>query len=138
MAYGQDLKGSARRHWQAAQDLHDSEAAGRQPGYTAVAGYLFGLAGELAIKAMMLDSGMLPSDDRRDDPFYKHFPELKHLLSQAAKGRRYGELRAFAENSALFQEWDTDMRYAPTSDIKADWVEKWRKSAAELMNKMNQ
>src|SRR5215471_1273537 len=104
MAYSQDMRKSARRHLKAAQILHVQNGAGDQPGCKAVAGYLFGLAGELALKELMRDSGMTPLTpaERRDDPFFAHFPELKTLLS-TAKGRRSGELRRFSEDSSLFQ-----------------------------------
>lgn len=48
----------------------------------AVAGYLFGLAGELAIKQIMIESGMRPKTPKgqRDDPIYAHFPTLRTLL----------------------------------------------------------
>lgn len=119
MAYRQELSNSARRHLRAADELYGLTAGGSQPGCGAVAGYLFGLSGELAIKAMMRDSGMqpLPADRRRDDPFYAHFPELRSRLLEQLAGRRSGELRRIAETAALFANWDTDMRYAPTTDI---------------------
>lgn len=82
VAYRQDFVNAARRHFRAATELHAVTAAGSQPGCSAVAGYLFGLSGELAVKAMMRDSGMVPlaSVSRRDDPYYAHFPELKERL----------------------------------------------------------
>jgi hypothetical protein len=100
---------------------------------------LFGLSGELAIKAMMRDSGMKPltADRRRDDPFYAHFPELKLRLLAILEGRRSGELRIIAETKALFQNWDTDMRYAPTADIDNAWIESWKTSAHDLVNRMD-
>lgn len=80
---------------------------------------------------------VLPADRRHDDPFYKHFPKLKTFLLDSAKGRRSGELRKIAETAALFQNWDTDMRYAPTVDIRDEWIESWKTSAAELVNRMD-
>jgi hypothetical protein len=70
VVYRRDFPTAARRHLRAAQTLYENEAAGAQPGCRAVAAYLFGLAGELAVKQMMRVSGMreLPSDQRRDDP----------------------------------------------------------------------
>jgi hypothetical protein len=138
MAYSQDMRKAARRHLRAAQILHGQASAGDQPGCKAVAGYLFGLAGELAVKELMRDSGMnpLPPTERRDDPFFAHFPELKTMLSMAAKGRRSEELRRFSEDSSLFQNWDIEMRYAPTKDIKTNWVETWKVSAERLIERM--
>jgi hypothetical protein len=139
MAYRQDLSNSARRHLRAADELCGLTSGGAQPGCKAGAGYLFGLSGELAIKAMMRDSGMKPltADRRRDDPFYAHFPELKLRLLAILEGRRSGELRIIAETKALFQNWDTDMRYAPTADIDNAWIESWKTSAHDLVNRMD-
>lgn len=139
MAYKQDLFSAAHRHFRAANELHDVALPGSQPGCRAVAGYLFGLTGELAVKAMMRDSGMphLPLDKRRDDPYYAHFPELKERLKDMAAGRRAGELRLIAESKALFQNWDTQMRYAPTADVQGAWISAWKLSAKDLINKMD-
>lgn len=139
MAYGQDLSNSAKRHLRAANELHALTSAGSQPGCGAVAGYLFGLSGELAVKAMMRDSGIkkLTAEYRRDDPYYAHFPEIKTRLLNALKGRRSGELRKIAETAALFQNWNTDMRYAPTADIDPAWVESWKTSAHDLVARMD-
>lgn len=139
MAYRKDLANSARRHFKAAENLNGSALPGAQPGCQAVAGYLFGLSGELAVKAMMQDSGMSPlsPEQRRDDPFYSHFPDLKSRLLDHAKGRRSGELRAIAEDASLFQNWDTDMRYAPTGDILGRWVAQWRSAAHDLVSRMD-
>jgi hypothetical protein len=139
MAYGQDFSTSAKRHLRAADELHRLASSGSQPACRAVAGYLFGLSGELAVKAMMRESGMMPlaADRRRDDPFYAHFPTLKSRLLDNAKGRRSGELRKIAETSELFQNWHTDMRYAPTGHIEDAWVESWKISAHDLVDRMD-
>jgi hypothetical protein len=137
MAYSQDVRSAARRHLRAAQILQGQVGPGDQPGCRAVAGYLFGLAGELAVKELMRDSGMrpLPPAERHDDPFFAHFPVLKTMLS-TAKGRRAGELRKLSEDPRLFQKWDIAMRYAPTKDIDANWVETWKASAERLIERM--
>jgi hypothetical protein len=139
MAYRQDLSNSARRHLRAANELYSSTSAGSQPGCKAVAGYLYGLSGELAIKAIMGKSGMAPlaKEQRREDPFYAHFPELKTRLLDAVQGRRSGELRTIAESPTLFQNWDTEMRYAPTDDISNSWIDAWKASAHDLVNRMD-
>jgi len=137
MAYSQDMRKAAHRHLRAAQILHGQAGGGDQPGCKAVAGYLFGLAGELAVKELMRESGMnpLPPAERRDDPFFAHFPALKTMLS-TAKGLRSGELRKVSEDPCLFQHWDTDMRYAPTKDIDVRWVDAWKASAERLIDRM--
>jgi hypothetical protein len=137
MAYTQGIKVAARRHLRSATVLHAESSAGAQPGCRAVAGYLFGLAGELAVKQIMLDSGMRPmaAGDRRDDPFYAHFPELKAMLS-TAPGRRSQELRKVSEDSSLFQNWNVAMRYAPTTEIGPKYVDAWKVSAEALIVRM--
>ena len=137
MAYRKDLKSAARRHLKAAQVLYGEAGPGAQPGCRAIAGYLFGLAGELALKEIMRDSGILPlpTAERRADPYYAHFPELKSMLTRTT-GRRAGELRQFSDDPRLFQNWHTDMRYAPTDDVEENWVRAWKASAEKLVEKM--
>lgn len=140
MAYSHDYQISARRHLKAAEALYALNTAGAQPGAKAVAGYLYGLAGELAVKHMMFQSGMRPlaNDQRREDPYYKHFPELKTLLQTAAVGRRSGELLTIARTARIFQEWSTDMRYAPTQEVPARLVDGWQEDAKNLIDQMEE
>jgi hypothetical protein len=137
MAFTQNVEKAARRHLRAAQILYVQVGPGDQPGCLAVAGYLFGIAGELAVKEIMRNSGMKPLEEmhRRDDPFFAHFPVLKTLLA-TAHGRRAGELRRFSEDPRLFQNWDVAMRYAPPTEIKGNWVEAWKGSAEILITRM--
>lgn len=138
MSYDQNPSGSARRHLTAACELYAVTDHGKQPGCTAVAGYLFGLAGELAVKAIMLDSGMRPSDPRqRRDAFFEHFPALKAVLKDQLKGRRAGELRQIAEDKALFDTWHTNMRYSSTDKINSVKVIAWKSSAEQLIARMD-
>jgi hypothetical protein len=137
MIYKKDLSTSAKRHLEAAVQLTRMRCPGSQPGCNAVAGYLFGLAGELALKEMMRASGLKPNGPRQDDPFYAHFPVLKTLLGSVIYGRRAGQLRKFADSPSLFQNWATNMRYAPTSDIKIAWVKVWHINAKELVEAMD-
>lgn len=117
--------------------MHQVASAGAQPGCRAVAGYLYGLAGELAVKALMRSSGMapLPPQERRDDPYYAHFPDLKTQLRNTAQGRRSGELLAIA-NSNHFNNWSTNMRYASTGEVQPGWIEAWKASAHSLIEAM--
>ena len=139
MAYTQDFPVAARRHLKAAQTLFETQNAGAQPGCKAVAGYLFGLSGELAVKQIMRKSGMMPqaSDERRDDPFYAHFPEIKTQLRNTVRGRNAGILLKFSNDSSLFQEWSIDMRYAPTTDTKHRWIVAWKENAERLVGEMD-
>jgi hypothetical protein len=140
MAYSHDYQISARRHLKAAESLYVLDKPGAQPGAKAVAGYLYGLAGELAVKQMMVQSGMrpLPDNERRHDPYYKHFPELKSFLLTAASGRRSGELVQMAQQPQIFREWNTDMRYAPTREVPAPRVDGWQEDAKKLLSKMEE
>lgn len=139
VSYGQDFVTSARRHFAAAEVLYESARPGGQPGDRAVAGYLYGLAGELALKQLMRVSGMseLQPGERQGDPFWEHFPTIKTLLRDAARGRLAAKLRGYAENAQLFQYWDTEMRYAPTAHIKPIWVGRWREQSKRLVEEMN-
>jgi hypothetical protein len=138
LGYTQNLAKAAKRHLLAGQVLYANNTAGKQPSCKAVAGYLFGISGELAIKEMMRSSGMKPlsEQERRNDPFYAHFPELKSLLRDNVHGRLAGLLRKYAEDSSLFQYWETNMRYAPTDEIRASWIIKWLASANKLVEEM--
>lgn len=137
MAYSQDLAASARRHLAAADQLDNQRA---QPAHRRrdVAGYLYGVAGECALKQIMRESGIRPrpAAERRDDPFYAHFPVLKTMLRDKIQGRRAGDLRQFAEDDGLMNEWDTDMRYAPGRDILPALVDRWRQHAHALVDAM--
>ena len=80
MTYQQNLSKSAHRHFQAAELLYADMTVHRK--HKPVAGYLYGIAGELAVKKLMQKSGIkeLDKKERRSDPYYKHFPELKTLI----------------------------------------------------------
>jgi hypothetical protein len=140
MAYSHNYQISARRHLRAADILFAADGAGAQPGAKAVAGYLYGLAGELAVKHMMIQSGMHPlaPEQRRDDPFYRHFPELKSYLLTTAHGRRSGELVRIAQTAQIFQEWSTDVRYAPTQEVPSQHVDRWQGDAKRLVAQMEE
>lgn len=92
------------------------------------------------MKQMMTQSGMRPlaADKRRDDPFYKHFPELRTFLLTTATGRRSGQLVTMARTAQVFQEWSTDMRYAPTQEIPVSRVDGWQKDAKKLIDQMEE
>ena len=68
---------------------------------------------------------------------FAHFPELKtSLLRCQPSGRRAGVLRKVAENASLMQEWSTEMRYAPSSDIKHSLVDRWQEDARRLVGEL--
>ena len=132
-SYARDMAGAARRHFQAAEylknDTHRKD----------VAGYLFGIAAECAIKQMMFNSGMreLPIEKRKEDPFYAHFEELKTLLCDNAYGRLAAELTCYAENSSFMQHWATSMRYSHGKDIRIEWVNCWHRDAKDIVETMD-
>jgi hypothetical protein len=103
-----------------------------------VAGYLYGIAAECALKELMRQAGIrpLPPEHRRDDPFYMHFPELKTALRDHVRARSHTALRRYAENSALMAEWDTTMRYGRGPDVLSKPVERWRNQALALVREM--
>jgi hypothetical protein len=132
VSFSQDYAGSARRHREAADLLHQIDHRHD------IAGYLYGVAAECACKALMAKSGMRPKPELgRDDPFKCHFPALKTALREHAKGRRAEELRRFTDTRFL-HEWDTDMRYAPRKDISVAQVERWKRDAETILRRMEE
>lgn len=131
MAYTQSYAASARRHLQAADELDDGHRRD-------VAGYLYGVAAECALKELMRASGMRPLAEalRREDPFYAHFPKIKAQVSARVSGRNAGKLRQYVEDDSFLNEWDTDMRYAPSSEISHKQVDRWRDQAKGIVRDM--
>jgi hypothetical protein len=135
MVYERNLGKSAHRHFEAAELLYADMAVHRN--HKPVAGYLYGIAGELAVKKLMQKSGIQEdTTGHRGGPYYAHFPELKTLLRNA-EGRRAGELRIIAEDTTLFQNWHISMRYAPGSAVQNKWVDAWKNSATSLLHRMD-
>ncbi len=128
MTYSPDMKSAARRHLFAADILYQD---GRRRD---VAGYLYGIAAECAIKAMMIDAGQRPIEDRKDDPFFAHFPQLRTMLRDSQFGRRGTILRRFIDNDRFFSQWDTKMRYCKGAEIEDKWVDSWKAHACEAVN----
>ena len=124
MAYAINMAAAARRHLEAANIL----ASGHRRD---VAGYLYGIAAECAIKAMMLEAGMRPMSDRRSagDPFWAHFPELRSILRDQLKGRRGTPLSRLIQDDGFLNNWATRMRYSHGKDIDHVWVTSWATQA---------
>ncbi|MBI1208449.1 MAG: hypothetical protein GC191_14330 [Azospirillum sp.] len=127
------MRAAAHRHFEAAEHLFDNTYR------RDVAGYLFGIAAECALKQMMLASGMhqMPETERRADPFYAHFEELKSLLRDKVSGRLAADLRRYAENSAFMQYWDASMRYSHGKDVNSRWIDCWRQNAKDAIGTMD-
>jgi hypothetical protein len=133
MAYTTNLADAARRHLEAAECLHDCDPPCRRRD---VAGYLYGLAAECALKQIMRLSTNWRQPDRDDAAFWLHFPELKSRLSETAQGRHATVLRGFADDGAFMNEWDIKMRYAPKSDVPDRLVQTWRAHAKKVISAM--
>ncbi len=127
MAFSTDMRAAARRHLQAAEVL--VAPGGRRD----VAGYLFGIAAECAVKAMMIDAGLRPTSDRRGDPFYEHFPDLRTLLKDNVHGRKAATLNNFINNDAFMNNWSTRMRYSNGKDIYDRWIDGWAEQARQAV-----
>jgi len=83
MSFSPNLPAAARRHLHAADALFDTTP------HKAVAGYLYGIAAECAVKALLDQAGQRPlaPSERRDDPLYAQFPELRTLVRDFSQGR---------------------------------------------------
>lgn len=132
MNYTTDMRAAAYRHLQAGEHLKETHRKD-------VAGYLFGIAAECALKQLMIASGMrpLPQDQRRDDPFYAHFEDLRKLLLNSAAGRLETELRRYADDSSFCQHWDVTMRYSDGKTVRASWVDRWHENAKNIVGAMD-
>lgn len=119
---------AARRHLLAADALM---VASRHD----VAGYLYGIAAECAIKAMMLDAGIRPRSEHRTpgDPFFAHFPDLRTLLRDSLQGRRSAPLAGYIQNDAFMNNWSTRMRYSHGREVKNLWVKAWAQQARQAV-----
>ena len=84
----------------------------------------------------MLEAGIRPldEDERRDDPFYAHFPQLQTLLRDALSGHLSQPLKTYTEDDSFMTQWDTAMRYSKGSAIDPKWVDGWRKQAREIVD----
>ena len=122
MAFRIDMTAAARRHLAAAHKL--------RPQHDAVAGYLFGLAAECAIKAM----APIVAELRDNDVLFAHFPALRTLARERLQGRRYGhQLRRAVENQSFMNEWDVTVRYARTGEVSAKLVDNWARDASDVV-----
>lgn len=125
MPFTIDMPGSARRHLEAAEALPEVRFD--------IAGYLYGLAAECAVKAMLLELGLRPrtQDQCREDPFYQHFPALLISSRDAASGRRSGSLNRVLSRSDFMAGWSIEMRYAATGEISVASVKRWAAHAKQ-------
>ena len=122
MAFTPNMKAAAHRHLNAADALNTGHRRD-------VAGYLYGLSAECAVKAMMIDAGINPSDVSQNGPFYLHFPHLRTALLDNVTGRRGAVLARLISNDSFFSHWAIDMRYCKGEEILPSWVNAWSAQA---------
>lgn len=124
MAFNANMEAAARRHLAAAVALrkcrHDHAAA-----------YLFGIAAECAVKAMMVEAGVYPSQPRSNDPHYDHFPQLRTAALDRLDGRRGATLSRLLQNSTFMGNWTITIRYAEGKDINPKWIDDWAEHARQ-------
>lgn len=126
MAFTIDMPAAARRHLLAANSL----ATGPRRD---VAGYLYGLAAECAIKAMMLDARLPPDNYNSRGPLFQHFPELRTSLRDILQGRMGTPLVNFIFNDKFMNNWSTKMRYSDGKQILNGWIEDWADHARQAV-----
>jgi hypothetical protein len=128
MVFAIDMPAAARRHLLAANAL----AGGARRD---VAAYLYGIATECAIKAMMMEAGLSRSAEpsRRDDPFFAHFPELRTMLRDKLSGRKGTPLTRLIQNDSFMSQWSTRMRYSHGKDIEDRWIAMWADQARQAV-----
>lgn len=104
MAFTPKLAEAARRHLEAADELNGGHRWD-------VAGYLYGISAECAIKQMVVPLP-IPSEQSKRDIHYAHFPPLRTLLRDALTGRRPSSVWRFVADDAFMNR---DVRMAPRS-----------------------
>lgn len=139
MAYTRDLRSAAERHLRAANLLHpcDRIEECQSRDVPDVAGYLYGIAAELAVKAMMWSLGMRELEQREEDPYYCHFPDLKTRLRDHLSGRHESTLTEFIADRFM-SEWDISMRYAGSATVRKRPIDRWKKDACRALEKMRE
>lgn len=119
------MAAAAKRHWQDGKLLLDARR-------WQAAGYHFGFAAECALKLVLFQHGIPRSENRRDDPYWAHFPELRTLLIRDGKGRLSQGLYDQIAHGSFMQEWNTDMRYASDGAVVEGRAVMWRDQANTL------
>ena len=130
MPYAPDMRAAARRHLEAANIL---DTTNRRD----VAGYLYGIAAECGVKALMQQAGFKPLTNGQHDPYYAHFPALKTLLKNKLEGRNATVLRRHVLDDRFFSDWDITMRYSKGSQIPTRLIDQWRAQAVSVISSMD-
>jgi hypothetical protein len=129
LAFTADMAIAARRNLNAAIKLE----AERQE---LVAGYLFGIAAECAIKSMMTELQLPHPQERANDPRYAHFPELLTLLRDQLSGRRSGALVKYIQDPRFLQGWSILIRYCDGKNVPANYLQAWSQQARDIVGLM--
>jgi hypothetical protein len=131
MAFVRNLPEAARRNLQAAEALDKGPRRD-------VAGYLYGIAAECAVKHMAIPLQIPPEHDKKAI-LYEHFPELRTRLRDAlqGRGRRTQTLWRLIANDAFMNNWHVKMRYADARQISSQWVNAWKQQAQDAINSMD-
>lgn len=126
MSYEINLAASAQRHWQDGKELLKARR-------NQAAGYHFGFAAECAIKSILYKHNIPRREDRRDDPYWAHFPELRTLLIRDGKGRLTQQLYSIISHGSFMRDWDTDIRYAANGSVGEPRAALWRDQADKVI-----
>jgi hypothetical protein len=129
LAFTIDMAIAARRNLDAAIKL---EAERRE----LVAGYLFGIAAECAIKAMVSELQLPHPRERADDPRFAHFPELLTLLRDQMSGRRSGSLIRYIQDPKFLQGWSIIIRYCDGKNVPTGYLKLWSQQARDVVGLM--
>jgi hypothetical protein len=120
------MSSAARRNLDAAIKLEEQQRK-------VVAGYLFGIAAECAIKAMISELSLPIPAERVEDPRYAHFPELLILIRDQVSGRRSAPLLRYIQNQNFFQGWSIRIRYSDGRNFNPNWLETWSQQARDVV-----
>jgi hypothetical protein len=131
MAFTHKLPEAAHRHLQAA-DILCADPGHRKD----VAGYLYGIAAECAIKQMVIPLSLPPQYDKDYILRRTHFPKLRIMLRDALGQRKGIPLRVFIADDAFMNNWHVKMRYADARQILPEWVDAWQRQARAAVNAM--
>lgn len=134
MPYDLNLPKAARRHLEAAEELRRNQSGKRID----VAGYLYGIAAECAVKAMIIEiPGALQIEKENKTADQAHFPALRSMLAERLQGRKAQTLLAFVRDPQFMEHWSIKMRYSSGHEITSDRVEKWAEQARRLISAMD-
>jgi hypothetical protein len=125
MAYQLDLSASAKRHFLDGDKLLAAKSSQH-------AGYHYGFAAECAIKSLFNYRTFPRYGNRRSDPLWAHFPELRTLLIRDGRGRLKQKLYDVIAHGSFMQDWNTDIRYASNQSVDEPTARIWREQANQI------